>query len=179
MPTSGSGLTCTLERMADQRFRDPDPIEEILRIAMQNQAGADFTLRQRLLSSAAELGIPEQAVLEAEQQWLNQRKKEQEESEYRAHTLRNLFTHFGVYLVINVAIILINMLTSHGHFTWAVWPILGWGMAFGIHLVVTVAQLKSPGGDDYDNWRKERLKAQKKLSGIQAEIEQHSQQPQV
>lgn len=142
--------------MRGQRFRESDPVEEILRIAMENEGGTDNTLRQRLLASAAELGLSEQAVLNAEQQWLEQKKKERELEEYRSHVLRALYTHLGVYVVVNMFLVLLNMLTSQGHLDWAPYVIVSWGMAIGIHLVAAMVQLKNPGGEDFKNWQDEK-----------------------
>jgi len=143
--------------MAQQRFRDSDPVEEILNIALENQGGGpDMAMRQRLLTSAAELGISEDAALAAQKQWLEQRKQLAEQQEYRAHVTRSLYTHLGIYAVVNVFLVLMNMLTDHGKIDWAVWPLLGWGIGVGVHLVAALVQLKNPGGDEFEQWRKER-----------------------
>ena len=140
--------------MARQQHREEDPVEEILRIAMKNQGGPDIALRQRLLASAAELGISEQAVLEAEQQWQEQKQKEAELRDYRSHILRNLYMHLGIYAVVNTFLVLLNMLTSNGHIDWAPYVIVSWGIAVGCHLVASLVQLKNPGGEEFDDWQK-------------------------
>jgi hypothetical protein len=139
--------------MARQRYQDSDPVEEILRIAMQNQGGPDLALRQRLLASAAELGISEQAVLQAEQQWQEQKQREEELEEYRAHTLRSLNTHLGIFVVVNMMLVFMDLLSTHGHITWSVWPILGWGIGLGCHLVAAMVQIKNPGGEEFQTWK--------------------------
>jgi hypothetical protein len=128
-------------------------VEEILRIAMQNQGGPDLALRQRLLASAAELGISEQAALQAAQQWKEQQEKEVELEEYRSHILRSLYMHLGIYAVVNLVLVLMNLLTNHGRVDWALWPILGWGIGVGCHLVAALVQVKNPGGDEFQSWK--------------------------
>jgi len=147
-------------QMARQRYRDSDPVAEILNIALKNEGlGTDASLRQRLLASASELGISEEAALAAEQQWLEQQTAQRESSEYREHVLRGLYTHLGVYVVINLGLVLMNMLTTHGSVTWAYWPILGWGIGLGSHLVAALVQFRSPGGEEYEEWQKGKRKS--------------------
>jgi hypothetical protein len=163
--------------MARHHYRESDPVEEILRIAMQNEGGPDVALRQRLLASAAELGISEDAVLKAEKQWHAQKKKEEELDEYRAHTLRSLYTHLGVYVVVNVFLVLMNMLTEHGRVDWAFWPILGWGIGLGCHLVAAVVQLKNPGGEEFQEWRKEVSSQRQEQPGLSVPMSAAGHEP--
>lgn len=146
---------CTLKLMARQRFRESDPVEEILRIAMQNQGDSESGLRQRLLASASELGISEEAVLAAQRQWEEQHQNQELLEEYRSHLKRELLTHAGIYLVINLILVLISRITSP-HYFWAIWPILGWGIGFGCHTVVSMIQLSNPGGKEFEQWQLRR-----------------------
>jgi hypothetical protein len=145
--------------MARERFRESDPVEEILRIAMQNQGGvdvgADTGLRQRLLASASELGISEEAVLAAQQQWEDQHREQELREEYRSHLKRELFTHIGIYLVFNLILALVSRITSP-HYFWAMWPILVWGIGMGSHVVVSLIQMANPGGQEYERWKLRR-----------------------
>ena len=120
---------------------------------MKNQGGPDVDLRQRLLASGAELGLSERAVLEAEQQWLEKKKKEEELEEYRSHILRGLYMHLGVYIVVNMFLVLLNMMTSHGRVDWAGYVGVSWGIGIGCHLVAALVQLKSPGGEEFQMWK--------------------------
>ena len=121
---------------------------------MQNQGVADANLRERLLASASELGISEEAALAAQEQWENQQKERALLADYRAHIKREFQMHFAAYVVVNIVLILINRLTSH--YPWAIWPILGWGIGFGVHAAVTWIQLKNPGGPEFESWRRRR-----------------------
>jgi hypothetical protein len=153
--------------MARQRFRDTDPVEEMLRIALENQGGADLSLRQRLLASASELGISEEAALAAEQQWKDQHKQEEELEQYRAHVRWPLYTHAGLYAVINTFLVLLNLLTDHGRVDWAYYVILAWGIGLGSHLVAAWGQLKHPQGEEFEAWKNSRQQTGKvKPAGI-------------
>lgn len=138
--------------MARERFESSDPVEEILRIAIRNSGGGtDATLRERLLASASELGISEEAVLQAQKVWEEQRKEQDLFEEYRAQVKQEFWTHAGVYVVVNVLLIIINALTSH--YPWAIWPILAWGIGFGCHAVVTFQQLRNRKSPEFEAWQ--------------------------
>jgi len=141
--------------MAKERFRDSDPVAEILRIAMQNEVGVESSLRQRLLATASELGISENAVVAAQEQWEKERREQELLEEYRGHLKRELLTHTGIYLVINLILVMISMITSP-HYFWAIWPILVWGIGFGCHTVINMIQLSNPGGPEFEKWKLRR-----------------------
>jgi hypothetical protein len=54
---------------------------------------------------------------------------------------KNFFVHLGVYSVVNLGILGINILTGPSYL-WALFPILGWGMGLGAHYIATVASLR-------------------------------------
>lgn len=141
--------------MARQRFNDSDPVEEILTIALENQgAGTDSALQQRLMASAAELGLSPEAVETAKQQWLEKRRRKGELEMYRRHVRSELWGHIGVYLVVNFMLILMNFMTSQ--YPWAIWPILGWGIGVGCHAVAALIEIRNPTERDVDRWRRKR-----------------------
>ncbi len=52
----------------------------------------------------------------------------------RAEAKFGFYKHLAVYLAVNTLLIVINLLTSPGSY-WAIWPLLGWGIAIVIHAV--------------------------------------------
>ncbi len=52
----------------------------------------------------------------------------------RIRAKREFRTHLVVYVAVNALLVLIWSLTGAGYF-WPMWPILGWGIAVGIHAV--------------------------------------------
>ena len=50
----------------------------------------------------------------------------------RVTALREFYTHLGVYILVNAFLFLRNILTSPDYL-WFFWPLLGWGIAVGIH----------------------------------------------
>jgi len=55
-----------------------------------------------------------------------------EEAKKRVSEIREFYQHLTVYLVINAALVLINLLSSPGYL-WFVWPLLGWGIGVALH----------------------------------------------
>lgn len=50
----------------------------------------------------------------------------------RARAKYGFYKHLAVFLVINLMLFVINMVTSPGTW-WSVWPLIGWGVAIVIH----------------------------------------------
>jgi hypothetical protein len=57
----------------------------------------------------------------------------------RIRRRRALITHAAVFAVVELALVLIWALTSRDYF-WPVWPLLGWGLALGIHAAVALTR---------------------------------------
>lgn len=50
----------------------------------------------------------------------------------RAHAKLGFFTHLTVYVVVNLLLITINLISSP-HDYWFIWPMLGWGVGICFH----------------------------------------------
>jgi hypothetical protein len=50
----------------------------------------------------------------------------------RAEAKLGFYKHLATYLVINILLFLINFFASPDSF-WAIWPLLGWGIAVAFH----------------------------------------------
>jgi hypothetical protein len=53
----------------------------------------------------------------------------------RVDQLRGLYIHGFVYVMVNILLIAINLLTSPA-VLWVAWPLLGWGVGLAAHAVV-------------------------------------------
>ena len=71
-----------------------------------------------------------------EEDALDDKSAERLEAEIRDHVneLKGFYIHMGLFTLINVFLITLNLITSPGTF-WAIWPILGWGVGMGAHAV--------------------------------------------
>lgn len=119
--------------MSEQRHYDDQDAEDILRIASR-EAGAGGMSRDRLLQTAAELGIPPEAVDRAEQQLAKQRETERLEGEdavlrqqFESERKGKFWTDFLSYIGVNAGLIGIWFMTGAGYF-WPGWVLAGWGV---------------------------------------------------
>jgi len=46
------------------------------------------------------------------------------------------YIHLTVYIVVNIILIIINLLTS-SHYLWFIWPLMGWGIGIFFHGMAT------------------------------------------
>ncbi|MBD2609539.1 2TM domain-containing protein [Scytonema hofmannii FACHB-248] len=110
-------------------YRSED-VQQILQLAMTQKAeGRDFS-RQELLEMAADLGISQEAIAEAEKQLIHQSEKQRAKqvlSNMSNSRRRKFKTHLFLYLIINTFLVVIDVMTD-GKLNWAYWPILGWGL---------------------------------------------------
>jgi len=42
------------------------------------------------------------------------------------------YVHLGIYVAVNALLTIINLSTS-SQYSWAMWPLMGWGLAVAIH----------------------------------------------
>jgi 2TM domain len=111
-------------------FRSED-VQQILQRAMAEKQQENFS-EQQLQEMAAELGISFVTLQAAQQEWQRDKaiiKRRQVSNSYR---LQKIKAHFISYLVINVFLIVLNLVTSPNYF-WAIYPLLGWGLGLGLH----------------------------------------------
>ncbi|MBW4609271.1 MAG: 2TM domain-containing protein [Hassallia sp. WJT32-NPBG1] len=110
-------------------YRSED-VQQILQLAMTQKAeGRDFS-RQELLEMAADLGISQEAIADAEKQLTQQSEKQRAKqvlSNMSNNRRRQFKTHLFLYLIINTFLVVIDFMTD-GNLNWAYWPILGWGL---------------------------------------------------
>ena len=50
----------------------------------------------------------------------------------RVETLRGFYIHLTVYVIVNLGLFFINMITSP-ETLWFIWPLMGWGIAIALH----------------------------------------------
>lgn len=119
--------------MNENRQYSEQDAEEILRIASRD-AGMGGMTRDRLVETAAELGISPEAVAKAEEQLVLKREAErveQEDQELRKQFEKeqrgSFMADFYSYLGVNAGLIGIWAMTG-GNYFWPKWVLLGWGI---------------------------------------------------
>ena len=74
----------------------------------------------------------------------------------RAKELKKFYAHLGTYLVMSVFFLILNFVTSYGHW-WFYWPVLGWGLGVALNAVKVFAY----GSGWEDNKAKEIMEKEK------------------
>ena len=106
-----------------------------------------------------ELDVEQHELLEAAQRRIKQKKR--------------LFTHFVIFLIGSVFLVLINKILKYGEtYDWFIWAITVWAFLFIIHAFNVFVTQKFM-GRDWERSQREKLvaKQKKRISELQKEIE--------
>lgn len=154
-----------------EHLKSDQDVEEILRMAIRKSGTDNDELRRRLEMSAQELGISEEDLRAAEEEY-RRKLAESEESkvtsaqelsdwkEWRQHKLHDFYSHFGIYCVVNIMLIVMNFLGS-GRISWALWSIAGWGIGVAVHGVNTAFHKTEENVKDFKSWQRKKRKRKK------------------
>ncbi len=96
-----------------------------------------------------------------------------ETAQQRIKQKKRLFTHFVIFLIGSVFLILINKILKYGEeYDWFIWAILVWGFLFVIH-VFNVFVTQRFMGMEWERKQREKLvsKQQQRIAELQKEIE--------
>ncbi|HWD39767.1 MAG TPA: 2TM domain-containing protein [Fimbriimonas sp.] len=115
-----------------QKFYEEEEADAILRLAAQ-RTGAGGMTREKLLSTAAELGITPEAVEQAERDIRRQSQEGGLRKEFERGIRSEFYADLTSYVLVNGFLCAINYLTAHS-INWAIWPILGWGLGLAFHV---------------------------------------------
>src|SRR5687767_14164910 len=117
-----------------QEYEEGD-VQEILKRAMHLDAGTQAR-KDILRASAAELGISDEALAQAELQWLQEKGQRDELQVFMVQRKRAFWEHLTSYVIVNAFLVCINFFTDSNSF-WALYPILGWGIGIAFHAIAT------------------------------------------
>ena len=96
-----------------------------------------------------------------------------ENAQRRIRQKKNLFSHFIIFLIGSVFLILINKILKYGaDYDWFIWAITAWGFLFVIHAFNVFVTSKFM-GKDWERGQREKLVAKQKerIAQLQKEIE--------
>ncbi|MBD2449805.1 2TM domain-containing protein [Nostoc sp. FACHB-152] len=110
----------------------PEDVQQILQRAMAEKQQENFS-EQQLQEMAAELGISFVTLQTAQQEWQREKEIIKRRQASKSYRLEQIKAHLISYLVINVFLIVLNLVTSPNYF-WAIYPLLGWGLGLGLHI---------------------------------------------
>ena len=96
-----------------------------------------------------------------------------ENAQKRIRQKKRLFSHFVIFLIGSILLVLINKILKYGEsYDWFIWGILIWSFIFLYHVFNVFVTHKFM-GNDWERKQREKLVAQQKqrISEIQKEIE--------
>ena len=65
---------------------------------------------------------------------MNTQEKKYQKAKERVEEIKGFYIHLIVYVLVNLLLFTINMVTSPGGL-WFMWPLMGWGIAIVLHAV--------------------------------------------
>jgi hypothetical protein len=71
----------------------------------------------------------------------------------RVKQIRDFYIHATVYLFVNAALLLIDLITSPDS-TWFYWPLLFWGIGLAAHALVVFGPARALG----ENWEERKIR---------------------
>ncbi len=148
-----------MEPMAEEteRLASDEDVDEILKLALRRQDGSDQDLRGRLAVAAQELGISDEDLETAENEYLSNKADTREFLEYKRRRRRELREHVFSYVIVNAMLVAVNWISS-GKLTWAVWPILGWGVGLAFHAWATLNSDSESFQDEFEQFRRKQAR---------------------
>jgi hypothetical protein len=96
-----------------------------------------------------------------------------EKAQQRVKQKKRLYTHFVLFLIGSVFLVLFNKILKYGQeYDWFVWAITLWAFFFAIHLV-NVFVVQRFLGQDWERSQREKLvaKQKKRIAELQKQIE--------
>ncbi len=128
----------------------------ILQIAIARRQDEGELSRVQLFEIATELGISEQDIVAAEQQWLATRGEFAEKLAFNGYRRGKLQKNLTKYGIINSFLVLLNLAGSH-ELSWSLFILLTWGLGLSLN-AWNVYQTE---GEDYEqSFQRWQLKKQ-------------------
>jgi len=80
---------------------------------------------------------------------MNTEETKYQKAKERVEALRGFYIHLSVYVVVNLFLFLLNIITSPD-VLWFYWPLLGWGIAIVVHALSVFWGIGRPFGADWE-----------------------------
>lgn len=120
-----------MEGRAEKRQYTQDEVTAIIRRALMHQDPEGLVNEEELEEIARHAGVSPEQLQHALREEAGQREVEQAKLKIQARKRREFVDHLRAYLIVNGALILMNLLTSW--YPWSLWCILGWGIGLAFH----------------------------------------------
>lgn len=138
----------------NQRYYEEDEAQAILKraaeISHQRVGALDY---DRLKATAEELGISEDALMQAEEEVRHQRAVEAERREFLQERKSGYIGHLAAYIIVNSFLVAMSV---RGGNAWFWGPLLGWGIGLAFHTLGTYFPSKKELDKEFAEWRTKR-----------------------
>jgi hypothetical protein len=136
-----------------QRFEEHDS-EEILRRALAIDAQQKGSDREAMLMTAREMGISDEALAQAEEQWLKEREDQGHFREFVRQQRSAWLGHLAWYVGMSAMFFVLDF--KDGHLSWFWWPVFGWGIGIFGHTAWLFDTKSQQFQREFRKWRKDR-----------------------
>ena len=145
-----------------EHLQDDRDVEQILKLAVRNAGYSDEeALRQRLHAAAVELGLSDAQVAAAEERYKLEKAEAIERKEFESFAISEFWEHFGAYIIVNAGLLGFDYFRD-GHISWAIFPLIGWGIGLAFHAFGTFFPNKDGYEREFDRWRSKRHRRRKR-----------------
>lgn len=142
--------------MPEEHLQDDKDVEQILKIAVRTAGFSDEeALRQRLQAAGHELGLTEAQIAVAEEKYKLEKVEKEERRQFEAKAVNEFWEHFVSYIIINAGLLGFDFFRD-GSISWALWPLIGWGIAVAFHAWGTFFPGSNSYDEEFEKWRKEK-----------------------
>jgi hypothetical protein len=146
-----------------ERFYTEEQAQEILRVASQSSFGMGDISRERLLETAAELGISPEDVIRAERAVLEKQELESDRAAFRKHVRKELFGKVSRWLSLAVLLygiaFVMNGYELNGLWNdWPKWPVGITGLIMVKETIENLLELTVNRDAAFDRWRKKHAR---------------------
>jgi hypothetical protein len=116
----------TMDTANTPRKYSQEEVSAILRRALERQGSSSAITHDELIETAKELGIDPSALEAAVNEQTTVGEYETARAEYLLRRRQKFFEHLRAYLIVNLVLFFIDLVTSGG--VWFFWPLFGWGI---------------------------------------------------
>lgn len=142
--------------MSNHHLETDADVEQILRIAVGDAVRNDNTeLRARLQMTAAELGLTDAQVKQAEQKWIREKRIRTDMADFMEQQKKWFWPHLIAYVAVNIGLLLLNIREWDG-FPWFLFPLGGWGFGVWAHAQEVFNPKSEEFQKEFRKWRKGR-----------------------
>lgn len=135
------------------RFEERDS-EEILRRALAIDAQQKGSDREAMLAAAREMGISDEALTQAEEQWAKEKEDSAHFREFVRQQRSAWLSHLGWYVGMSVLFFVLDV--KDGQLSWFWWPVLGWGLGIFGHTAWLFDTKSKQFQREFREWRQNR-----------------------